>query len=236
MEAQIQKDYQYVFEQIMLACEESKRDPERVRLVVVTKGHSSEKVMAAYQAGARLFGENYPEEGAEKIKALALKDAEWHMIGHIQSRKANIVASNYQVVHTVDRLKVADRLNRVAGENRCLIPCLLEVNVSEEASKYGIRPDSREGWDELSTLAAQVTQLENLNLCGLMTIAPWGTDHETAGPYFAHLREIRDRLEEQVNQSLPELSMGMSADYRGAILEGATYIRVGTAILGERNL
>jgi pyridoxal phosphate enzyme (YggS family) len=221
------------------------RSVESVRLVVVTKTQPLVVVEAALEAGARIFGENYAEEAAEKIEALRRKAmagsgrnvtaVEWHMIGHIQSRKAELVATHFALVHSLDSLKLARRLDREAGQLKREIPVLLEFNVGGEASKHGW-PAADEGrWAELLQEMEAVSALPNLKVRGLMTMPPLSTDPEAARPYFRRLGRLHDYLtQHEPGISLVELSMGTSADYQVAIEEGATLVRIGQAILGPR--
>lgn len=212
------------------------RPTHDVKLVVVTKTHPVEKLSAVIEAGARLLGENYAEEAAPKIKEISNPDVEWHMIGHVQSRKVDIIAEYFDWVHSVDSLKLATRLNREAVSRRKIMPVLLEINVSGEESKFGLP-----GWETahvegILSLAQEIVRLENLELRGLMTIAPWGTDHDSARPFFARLRRLKDQLKKSFpSEPIDTLSMGMSSDYQGAIMEGATLLRIGTAIMGARS-
>jgi PLP dependent protein len=207
-----------------------------VRLVVVTKGHPVESIQQVVAAGASCLGENYVEEGVEKITALAgIPSLEWHMIGHIQSRKAQPVAQHFHWVHSLDSLKLASRLDRFAGEAGQRLPVLLECNVSGEESKSGMEASDENAWTALLPEIEQISALPNLEVRGLMTMAPFYDDPEQARPCFQKLRRLRETLARRFPQaSWDELSMGMSADFEIAIQEGATLVRVGTAIMGPR--
>lgn len=228
--------FELVMEQIETTAVRAGRNPNEIRLVVVTKGHPVTAVMAAWQSGMRIFGENYPEEGAEKIEAMLAAGfpAEWHMIGHIQSRKADLVAQSYDWIHSVDRMKTARRLDRFASEAGRKLPYLLECNVSGEETKYGWPAWDEAGRAALPDAIRELAELENLELRGLMTMAPFFDTPEPARPYFERLRCLRDFLSERLGLALPELSMGMSGDFTAAIQEGATLVRIGTAIMGPR--
>jgi PLP dependent protein len=203
------------------------RDPGSVALVAVSKLHPAEAVRRAYEAGVRVFGENYAQELVRKAESLAdLPDIAWHMIGHLQSNKARLVAPVVQAVHTVDSAGLAAELDRRARASGRVIDVLVEVNVAGEASKSGCEPD------QAPVIADAVRSTSTLHLVGLMTMPPWTDDPEAARPCFARLRELRDRL--GGTALLPHLSMGMSHDLEAAIAEGATLVRVGTAIFGER--
>jgi pyridoxal phosphate enzyme (YggS family) len=231
----IRANYQHVLEQIGAAAAGVGRDPGQVRLVVVTKGHPLETVASAIRAGARRLGENYVDEGQEKILALDADQVEWHMIGHIQSRKARAVCQYFDWVHTIDSLKLASRLDRFAAEESRILPVLLECNVSGEASKSGWAAWQDAEWGQLADALAPLFDLSNLQVHGLMTMPPFFEDPEQARPFFQRLRRLRDFLADRFpGTDWPELSMGMSADFQVAVEEGATLVRVGTAILGPR--
>jgi pyridoxal phosphate enzyme (YggS family) len=187
-------------------------------------------------AGAHRLGENYVEEGIAKIEALAgLTGIEWHMIGHIQSRKAQPVSEYFHWVHSLDSLKLARRLDRFSGEAHRKIPALLECNVSAEESKFGLPAAREQDWERLLPEIEAILGLPNLQVCGLMTMAPFLPDAEAARPFFRRLRGLRDFLAGRFpGSNWTELSMGMSGDFEIAVQEGATLVRVGQAILGPR--
>ena len=182
------------------------------------------------------MGENYAEEGASKKLALDNPpDLAWHMIGHVQSRKAGLVASHFDWVHSLDSLKLAERLNRVAGEQGRRIPVLLECNMSGEESKYGWQAWKESEWSILLEPFSQVLDLPAIEVRGLMTMAPFLPDPEGARPYFQGLKRLQGYLADRLpGTDWSELSMGMSADYEVAVEEGATLVRIGTAITGSR--
>ena len=249
----IEQNLRQVEARIAEAALRSGRDPAEITLVAVTKTHPPAAVVAAYRAGARHFGENRVEEGGEKIPIVrtALEDKElkgsdaqppvWHMIGHIQSRKAQAVVADFDVVHSVDRLKIARRLSHfvsLRADNRPL-PILLECNVSGEASKFGF---DMAGWEQdasrrtaFFSAVDEISHLPGLSLEGLMTMAPQTDDPETVRPVFASLRALQEALRERF-PALPwsHLSMGMTDDFEVAIEEGATIVRIGRAIFGPR--
>ena len=219
------------------------RDPAEITLVAVTKTHPPAEVVTAYQAGARYFGENRAQEGVLKIAAVGAAISGpcpiWHMIGHVQSRKAGVVAMHFDYVHSVDRLKIARRLSRFAQEATKSLPVLLECNVSGEEAKSGF---DLSGWerdaDERAAFFAAVEEilgLPALTVQGLMTMAPIAADPEEVRPVFASLRALREALRERFPAcQWPHLSMGMTGDFEVAIEEGATLVRIGRAIFGER--
>ena len=233
----IREKYQYTRDQIASAAHRSKRDPNEVRLVVVTKSQPMEVVQAALEAGVRLFGENYAEEAVTKIQGLgAQTGVEWHMIGHVQSRKARLVVDHFALLHSLDSLKLAQRLDRFAAERDKVLPVLLEFNVGGEESKAGWDAAEASKWGGLLPEIASVLELPNLRVQGLMTMPPLETEMEDSRRFFQRLRNLRDHLASQFPQAdWHELSMGTSADYPIAVEEGATLVRVGTAIVGARN-
>jgi len=219
------------------------RDPAEITLVAVTKTHPPEVIVAAYQAGARHFGENRAEEGAAKIPvvhaAISGPHPTWHMVGHVQSRKAGMVAMHFDCVHSVDRLKLALRLSRFAREAGGTLPVLLECNISGEESKFGfdLRDWERDAVKQETFFAAvgEILALPALSVAGLMTMAPFVADPETVRPVFASLCALRDVLRERFPaHDWQHLSMGMTDDFEVAIEEGATMVRVGRAIFGRR--
>lgn len=233
---QIRERYERTLEHIAQAARTSGRDPESVRLVVVTKAQPLEVVQAAVEAGARLFGENYPEESVSKISSFGPEiGVEWHMIGHVQSRKARLVIEHFDLLQSLDSLKLAKRLNRMAIEAERVLPVMLEFNVGGEESKYGWLAAQEKDWPELYPVVESILDLANLQIRGLMTMPPLETDPEDARIYFRTLRLLRDHLAARYPQAdWHELSMGTSADYEVAVQEGATLVRIGTAIVGSR--
>lgn len=204
-----------------------------ITLVAVSKTHPVEALLAAYELGVQHFGENRVEEASTKVPAFrqSINDPAvvFHLIGHLQSRKADDAAALFDRVHSVDSVKLAQRLSRLAKKP---LPILLEVNVSGEASKYGFDAARR---DELYSAVESIAPLPNLQLDGLMTMAPLVDDPEQARPVFRALRELRDEIEARYPRvKLPRLSMGMTDDFEVAIEEGATLVRIGRAIFGER--
>jgi pyridoxal phosphate enzyme (YggS family) len=232
----IRENYQFALDQIANAARKSNRDPKDIRLVVVTKSQPVEVAQAAIEAGARILGENYPEEGVTKIQSLAGQSGvEWHMIGHVQSRKARLVADHFALLHSLDSLKLAQRLDRFAAERNRVLPALLEFNVGGEESKSGWDAADESQWNTLLPDISSILQLNNLRVRGLMTMPPLETDPHDSRRFFLRLRSLRDHLVSQFPEAdWHELSMGTSADYTVAVEEGATLVRVGTAIVGAR--
>lgn len=232
----IRERYESTLDIIAEAARRSGRPADQVKLVVVTKTQTLETVQAVIEAGAKILGENYPEEGAMKIQSLENFSAvEWHMLGHVQSRKAQIVAQRFDFMHSLDSLKLANRLNRFCGEAGRILPVLLEFNVGAEASKSGWSASDEAQWQNLLGEVQQISALANLQIRGLMTMPPLGAQAEDSRPYFQKLRRLREFLKTQFPQlSFDELSMGTSADFEVAVEEGATLVRVGSAIVGPR--
>ena len=218
-----------VRERIIKACIKSGRQPEDVRLVAVSKKMPSEKVTAAIDAGVTVFGENYIQESREKIGLIG-KNVSWHFIGHLQSNKAKYAVDLFDMIHSVDSFHLADAINREAKKRGRKMPVLLQINISGEESKHGTDPQ------KAVLLIKEISTLENISVQGLMTMPPWSSDPEDSRPYFSTLRNLRNDLQAEnlENVTLKELSMGMSSDYEVAIEEGATLVRVGTAIFGPR--
>jgi hypothetical protein len=208
-----------VEERLARALAASGRRREEITVVAVTKAFPATAIIEAWEAGLRDFGENYVQEfAAKRPAAAALEGARFHLIGHLQSNKAKTAAELFDVIETVDTAKLARRLDACGLEREAMI----EVKLSEEESKRGAEPK------ELDALVAAVRACASLRLTGLMTMPPWDEDAEKSRPYFARLRELAAR------HSLPKLSMGMSHDFEVAIAEGATHIRLGTALFGRR--
>ncbi len=223
-----------VRERIVSAAGRAGRDPAEITLVAVTKTQPPPVLLAAYEAGLRHFGENRVEEAGTKVSDLP-HDITWHMIGHIQSRKARQVVSLFDAVHSIDSLKLARRLDRLCQDRPEPLPVFLEINVSGEASKYGFQADRwpEDRLQEESLLAAveEIVALPNLRPQGLMTMAPIVADPEETRPVFVRLKRLREALAAAFPQAgLRYLSMGMTDDFEVAIEEGATLVRVGRAI------
>jgi PLP dependent protein len=205
----------------------SGRTAGSVELVAVTKTHPAEVVQRAVDAGQLLFGENRVQEAKAKIPELPSK-LRWHLIGHLQSNKARLALTLFEMIHGVDSIDLLQHLNRVAEDLGVFPRVLLQVNVAGESSKFGFPPQ------KLLSEVESIVQIDRVQIEGLMAIPPLVASPEHSRKYFVQLRELRDRLEREFKFPLPHLSMGMTADYGVAIEEGATLVRVGTAIFGER--
>ena len=214
---------------IQAAAENAGRDPASVRLVAVSKTRPAQDIIAACQAGHTLFGENYIQELVPKLEEI--KEAvEWHFIGHLQSNKVKYIAGQVALIHSVDRISLASELDRQWGKLGKLCNILIQVNISGEATKSGTTETGA------IQLVRECASLPNLRVKGLMTMPPFFDDPDAARPYFAELRRLSEVIDAHhiVNVEMGELSMGMSGDFEAAIQEGATLVRVGTAIFGER--
>jgi len=219
-----------VKERIRQAAESCGRDADSVRLVAVSKTVATDIVREAIEAGVAILGENYVQEARDKFKALVQYTVSWHFIGHLQSNKAKYAVRLFDLIHSVDSLKLARELDKQAAKVDKVQQILVQVNISGEDTKSGISADETPG------LIAEIGRLKNIAVKGLMTMPPYFYQPEKVRPFFAALRELRDRIKARTppNVSLEELSMGMTGDFEVAIKEGATLVRIGTAIFGER--
>jgi pyridoxal phosphate enzyme (YggS family) len=232
----IHKNYTDIVARINRSALDCSRDPKEILLVVVTKTHSVETIQYLQDAGATHLGENYVDEAIPKIESLKnYPNLKWHMIGHVQSRKAKDVCEYFSYVHSVDSVKIAERLNRFAEIFEKSLPVWLEFNIGGEGSKSGWDISDRDAWGLTLPDIDEILQLSNLYILGLMTIPPYLDDAENARQFYKHLRQYRDYLHEHFSSiSFHELSMGMSSDFEVAIQEGSTCVRIGQAILGPR--
>lgn len=231
---QIQPRLEQVKQQISMAADNSGRPPEAVQIVAITKGQPVSAIQAAFALGLDQIGENRVEEALPKQEILNGSEITWHMVGHIQSRKASEIPGHFSWVHSIDRMKIADRINRFAMEQGVRISVLLECNVSGEGSKGGWQLADQAAWSEYLPVLTDVLKFPGLNVMGLMTMAPWVQDEFILRSTFQTLCKLRDYLSNALNHSFPELSMGMSDDYQIAIEEGATMVRLGRALFGAR--
>ncbi len=216
-------------ERIAVAARRVHRDPSSVKLIVVTKTIGGERIREAVAAGAMVLGENRVQEARDKIAELG-PIASWHLIGHLQTNKAKYAVTLFYLIHSVDNLALARELDRQAAKHSKTQDVLIEVNISGEASKAGV------GSEDAKVLIREAANLKNIRIQGLMTIPPYAEDPEASRPVFRRLRELaQDIAKEQIpNVAMKELSMGMSGDFEVAVEEGATLVRVGTAIFGAR--
>ncbi|CCQ89347.1 conserved hypothetical protein, UPF0001 [Nitrospina gracilis 3/211] len=206
------------------------RDPASVHLLAVSKTVPMERILDACRAGVNVFGENKVQEAVGKLESPGAADCRWHFIGHLQKNKVKYVVGRFDLIHSVDSIELAEKLNAESEKQGMVTNALIQVNVSGEASKYGVDPD------HLGDLLRRSGALSGIAVKGLMTIPPYTPDAEEARKHFVSLRTLRDRMCEKAipGVTLTELSMGMSHDFEIAIEEGATWVRVGTALFGER--
>jgi PLP dependent protein len=231
----IRDRYHRILNQIGEAAAGCGRDPATIHLIVVSKSQPLVNIRESVAAGANAFGENYIEEAVIKISALRETGVEWHMIGHVQSRKADLVAANFTMLHSLDSVKLARRLNRFCGEQNRILRVLLEFNVSGEESKFGFSAWEEDRWPNLIPEIEELMGCNHLRVCGLMTMPPFFTDAQRTRPYFQRLCHLQEFLiKEFPIVDWRELSMGTSMDFVTAIQEGATFVRIGQAIFGTR--
>ncbi len=225
----ISENLAFIQERIAAAARRAGRNPDEIRLVAVSKTVEPARVEEAIKAGVKILGENYVQEAQKKIEAIG-HSVEWHFIGHLQTNKAKYAVRLFDCVHSVDNLSLAEELNRLALKQGRVLPVLLQVSLSGEETKFGAAEE------EVFRLAETLSGLEGVAVKGLMTMPPFFDNPEESRPYFAALRRLRDRIAEKnfPRISMGDLSMGMSNDFEIAIEEGATLVRVGTAIFGSR--
>ena len=223
---QIEENVLRVMERIEKAAQGVGRNPEEINLVAVSKTVESARIKEAIEAGVSILGENYVQEAQKKIEEIG-RIVSWHFIGHLQSNKAKYAVSLFDMIHSLDSISLAEELNRRAEKEGRTMNAMIEVNLSGEATKFGAE-EAR-----VFDIARRVLNLSHLSLVGLMTMPPYFDDPELSRPYYIRLRELKEKMIKEGIQ-LRELSMGMSNDFEIAIEEGATFVRVGTAIFGER--
>jgi pyridoxal phosphate enzyme (YggS family) len=233
----IQENYQRVVEHIAKTAINSGRNPNDIRLVVITKTHPIDLIHAVVDAGATNIGENYIEEAIPKIMSLNnVEGLHWHMVGHVQSRKAALVCEYFQFLHSLDSFKLAIKLSKSAVELKSILPVMLEFNVGGEVSKSGWDIRIEENWESILPDIGNIIALPGLDLIGVMTIPPYSEDPEASRPHYRKLRKFRDFITNYFQMSdFIEMSMGMSNDFEVAIQEGSTWVRIGQAILGPRS-
>ena len=227
----LKKRLSNVKERIKKAAIDCGREPDSVRLVAVSKTIPEDAVREAIKSGADILGENYIQEAKDKINALSAYPVSWHFIGHLQSNKAKYAVKLFDMIHTVDSLKLAKELNKQAKKINKIQKILIQVNISMESTKSGVHEE------DAQKLIKEISLFENLSIKGLMTMPPFFNNPEEARPCFSALRNLRDKIRNEAikNITMQELSMGMTGDFEVAIKEGATLVRIGTAIFGERN-
>ena len=233
----IRDNYHRVLERIANAAKLAGRNPDEIRLVIVTKTHPTDVIKAVIDVGATDLGENYVEEAVPKIQSLSKNEGiKWHMVGHVQSRKASLVCEYFHYLHSLDSGKLADRLSRLAVELGKSLPVWLEFNVGGELSKSGWNLSREEDWGIILPDIERILDLPGLNLLGMMAIPPYNQDPEASRPYYRRLRKFQQYVIDHFHLTgFNELSMGMSGDFEIAIQEGSSCLRIGQAILGPRN-
>ena len=226
----VAENYRYVLKKVEEACARSGRDPKDVTLIAVSKTKPIEMIEEAMEAGARVFGENKVQELCDKYEQLP-KDLHWHLIGHLQRNKVKYIVDKAELIHSVDSLKLAEEISKEALKKNVEVNILIEVNVAEEESKFGVSVE------ETLALVEEIAKLPGIHIQGLMTIAPYTTDPEENRPVFRTLKKLAVDIKKKNidNVCMVVLSMGMTGDYQVAVEEGATLVRVGTGIFGERN-
>ena len=222
----IRENLSRVRERIERAAQKAGRDPKEIKLVAVSKTVEVARIKEAIEAGVSILGENYVQEAEKKIEALG-KPVSWHFIGHLQSNKVRYAVRLFDVIHSIDSIPLAEELNRKVEQPDRVIKVMIEVNLSKEATKFGTDEE------RVLNLAQRIQTLKHLSLEGLMTMPPYFDSPEMSRPYYVALRELKERMTKE-GIPMKELSMGMSNDFEIAIEEGATYVRVGTAIFGPR--
>lgn len=232
----IQENYARVVEKIKRVAIANGRNPDDIRLVVVTKTHPAEVIQAVIEAGAADLGENYVEEAIPKIAKIGnVPQINWHMIGHIQRRKAKEVCEYFQFVHSVDSLRLAEKLNRFLFDGGKKMPVWLEFNTGGEQTKAGWDISHKESWKAILPEVQKILELPGLACLGVMTIPPFSPNPEESRPYYRKLKDFQEFIKMNIHgYGFNELSMGMSVDYEIAIQEGSTCLRIGQAILGPR--
>ncbi len=219
-----------ILNRISKAARAAGRDPSDITLVAVSKTFPAETVAAANDAGLDTFGENYVQEALKKIEALSGRSIHWHFIGHLQSNKAKAAVKHFQLIHSIDRMTLAKAVAKEAKKNRKVQPVLVQVNIGREKTKSGVDPD------KTASFIHEICGLDGIEIRGLMAIPPYTRNPEDARPYFKALARLFEKIRKEFSElsGFSELSMGMSGDFEVAIEEGATIVRIGTAIFGER--
>ena len=229
--SRITDNIDYVEERIAKACERGKRERSEVTLIAVSKTKPVPDLMEALNYGINIFGENKVQEIRDKTEIMGTDGIHWHMIGHLQANKVKYLIGVVDLIHSVDNDKLAEEIEKQAAKHDTVMDVLCEVNMAGEDTKFGLKPE------ETMDFVKRISKLKHLRIRGLMTIAPYTEESETNRVYFRGLRELKDRInaEKIAGVTMDTLSMGMTGDYEVAIEEGATFVRVGTGIFGERN-
>ena len=227
--SQIKENYFKILENIQKSCEKADKKPEEIKILGASKKQSPEKIRIAFELGIKLIGENYIQEAEKKINELGKLPIEWHFIGRLQTNKVKKALNLFSLIQTLDRIKLAQEIQKQAEKKNLIVPVLIEVNIGRESTKGGVDPEKVEEFIE------KVKNFNRIKIVGLMCLPPYEENPERVRPYFIKMRELFERLKPYMNSDFKELSMGTSNDYCIAIEEGATMVRIGEALFGKRN-
>lgn len=229
LKTQIKENYLKILEKIYEACEKSRRKPEEVKILGAAKKQSPEKIKLAFELGIKLIGENYVQEAEKKILALKKLPIEWHFIGRLQTNKVKKAIILFSLIQTLDRISLAQEIQKQAEKRNLVVPVFIEVNIGKEPTKGGVEPEKLEEFIE------EIKKFDRIKVRGLMCLPPYEENPEKVRPYFKKMREIFEKVKPYMNSEFKELSMGTSNDFPIAIEEGATIIRIGEALFGKRS-
>ena len=226
---QIKENYFEILENIQKSCKKADKKPEEIKILGASKKQSPEKIKIAFELGIKLIGENYVQEAEKKINELEKLPIEWHFIGRLQTNKVKKALNLFSLIQTLDRIKLAQEIQKQAEKKNLIVPVLIEVNIGKESTKGGVDPEKVEEFIE------KVKNFNRIKIIGLMCLPPYEENPEKVRPYFIKMRELFERLKPYMNSDFKELSMGTSNDYFIAIEEGTTMVRIGEALFGKRN-
>jgi len=229
LKTQIKENYLKIIERIYKACEKSRRKSEEIKILGAAKKQSPEKIKLAFELGVKLIGENYVQEAEKKILVLKELPIEWHFIGRLQTNKVKKAITLFSLIQTLDRINLAQEIQKQAEKRNLVVPVFIEVNVGKEPTKGGVEPEKLEEFIE------EIKKFNRIKVRGLMCLPPYEENPEKVRPYFKKMREIFEKVKLYMNSEFKELSMGTSNDFHIAIEEGATIIRIGEALFGKRN-
>jgi len=229
LKTQIKENYLKIIDRVYKACEKSRRKPEEIKILGAAKRQSPEKIKLAFELGVKLIGENYVQEAEKKILALKELPIEWHFIGRLQINKVKRAITLFSLIQTLDRINLAQEIQKQAEKRNLVVPVFIEVNVGKEPTKGGVEPEKLEEFIE------EIKKFNRIKVKGLMCLPPYEENPEKVRPYFKKMREIFEKVKPYMNSEFKELSMGTSNDFHIAIEEGATIIRIGEALFGKRN-
>jgi len=229
LKTQIKENYAKILENIQKACEKADKKPEEIEILGASKKQNPEKIRIAFDLGIKIFGENYVQEAEKKISELKDLPIEWHFIGRLQTNKVKKALDLFFLIQTLDRIKLAQEIQKQAEKKNLIVPVLVEVNIGRELTKGGVDPDKIEEFIE------EVKKFDRIKIAGLMCLPPYEEDPERVRPYFVKMRRLFEKIKPYMDSEFKELSMGTSNDYCIAIEEGATIVRIGEALFGKRN-